>query len=467
MTKSKQSFKILIADIFIFFVGNVLGKGIQFLLMPLYTSFLSAKAYGTAELINNLSELFLPIITLCIYESVLRYTIENQKEKKIIISSAIKIVAISMILFLPIVLLAKVFFNFEYAIDFLLVLYLYSFQRILGCYVRGKDFTKVYAFNGAVSALFLALFSCLFLIILKMDVTGYLRAIWMSYLISVIYLFFAGKVYQDISYKVVDTDVIRILIKYGAPLIPYNVLYFFATLSGRYILLWYFDETMVGMYAAVIKITAIVNLIQQTVTMAMQLNVSKEYKNKDRENYYSVVFNLFTLLFFIFGSGIICVSPILSKITLQKEFYDARIYLPVLIFAAILNCLSGMYGTLYHAYKQTKRTVPSIGIGVLVNLIVCFMVIPPYGIWGVALANLLMYFSQVIYKVIDIKKFCNIKFNGKKFFLFGMICFIQVVLMTYGNVICNIISGILLVIMLISFSLSYKKQIIQIIQRRN
>lgn len=44
-----QGAKQLIKDIFVFSMGTVMTKLIQFLLMPLYTSSLTTEAYGAAE----------------------------------------------------------------------------------------------------------------------------------------------------------------------------------------------------------------------------------------------------------------------------------------------------------------------------------------------------------------------------------------------------------------------------------
>ena len=56
---SDKKYMLLITDMMIFVIGTVMTKVIQFLLMPLYTTYMSTEAYGIAELTNNMSELFL------------------------------------------------------------------------------------------------------------------------------------------------------------------------------------------------------------------------------------------------------------------------------------------------------------------------------------------------------------------------------------------------------------------------
>ena len=66
----------LLSDVGVFAVGNLLAKLIQYFLLPLYTSAMTTETYGTAELLNNLSEMLFPIVTLAIYEAVFRFAVD-------------------------------------------------------------------------------------------------------------------------------------------------------------------------------------------------------------------------------------------------------------------------------------------------------------------------------------------------------------------------------------------------------
>ena len=52
--------------------------------------------YGTAELINNLSELCYPIFCLCIYEALFRLAIDTSIDKKKLFTNGIVIIGISL-----------------------------------------------------------------------------------------------------------------------------------------------------------------------------------------------------------------------------------------------------------------------------------------------------------------------------------------------------------------------------------
>ena len=63
----------LIKDTLIFAVGTVGSKLILFVLVPLYTNYLTPGEYGIADFVFTLSQLMLPFLCLGIYHAVIRF----------------------------------------------------------------------------------------------------------------------------------------------------------------------------------------------------------------------------------------------------------------------------------------------------------------------------------------------------------------------------------------------------------
>lgn len=68
-------YKKLIENSGIFFIANFGSKVITFLLVRFYTEYLTTSEYGVADVITTTVSLAIPIITLCITEAVLRFSI--------------------------------------------------------------------------------------------------------------------------------------------------------------------------------------------------------------------------------------------------------------------------------------------------------------------------------------------------------------------------------------------------------
>lgn len=427
---SANKYRTLLSDIIIFIIGTVLAKAIQFILMPLYTTYMSTEAYGVAELTNNLSELFFPIATLCIYEAAFRYAVDPEFSNEKLATAVAKVMMISTGIGLVVSFLIRYIFDYKYAFYLFFILYAYSIRMCTAYYVRGNGKSKTFAMSGVVNAVSLSVFNILFLVILKSGESGYLLSIGFSYCVSAIYLIVVGKIPGDIRPKEASNEDLKILFHYCIPLIFYNVLYWFTTISGRYILLWFTDASTAGKYVAAIKIAAIVNMIQQAVYAAVQLNSSRAYTEKGKEKYYTEITNLFIYLYCTFGAVIVCFTPFLAKFTLKNDFYEAKVYLPIIMLAAIFNCVSSLLGTMYSTYKKTQKMVGVSLVGSITNIVIGFVLTPYYGIWGVCIASVFCYLSQVVYKFIDVRKFCAIKYNWSKIIPNLLILTTQIVLMS-------------------------------------
>lgn len=447
-------YKSLMSDIIIFMIGTVLAKAIQFILMPLYTTYMTPEAYGIAELTNNLSELFFPIATLCIYEAAFRFAVDPQFDNHRLAYAVSNVMAKSMIAGLFVAVFTKFVLHYEYAFFLYFILYAYSIRMCVAYFVRGKGCSKVFAISGIVNALSLGILNIIFLVILQGSERGYLISIGLSYGISALYLIVRGNIVKDLSACPLKKDDLQVLYKYCVPLIFYNVLYWFTTISGRYILLWFTDASTAGTYVAAIKIAAIVNMVQQAVYAAFQFNSSRAFTEHNKEGYYTDITNLFISLYCTFGAVIICFTPVIAKLTLRNTFYDANIYLPIIILTAVLNCISSLLGTMYSTYKKTQRMVGVSIVGALINLCLGLLLTPRMGIWGVCIASACCYLSQVIYKFIDVRTFCTIQYNWGLIILNIMLLAIQFIAMSVLNHYVTAIS-ILVTIMIVMVNLKY------------
>lgn len=98
-----------------------------------------------------------------------------------------------------------------------------------------------------------------------------------------------------------------------------------------------------------------------------------------------------------------------GKIHPKNEFYAGHIYIPVVLLTALMECIFSFYKTLYTACKKTRRALPSMVIGTLVNLLLCMIFVPMFEIWGVVLASLISTLFQIIYRIWDVRHFVRMK----------------------------------------------------------
>ena len=99
--------KSLAKNTLILTIGKISTQAITFLLLPLYTAYLSREDYGVVDLISTIVALLIPILNVQIEQAVFRYMVvdrQNKEELKRIISSAFSFI------FCQIILVAGLFF---------------------------------------------------------------------------------------------------------------------------------------------------------------------------------------------------------------------------------------------------------------------------------------------------------------------------------------------------------------------
>ena len=79
--------KKLLLDSIIYTVANILTKAIGFIMIPVYTAFLSTKEYGVVDLLVVTGSIISVIIGLEIHQAVSRFFLESSNNDKIIIVS--------------------------------------------------------------------------------------------------------------------------------------------------------------------------------------------------------------------------------------------------------------------------------------------------------------------------------------------------------------------------------------------
>ena len=69
-----------INDIFIYAIGNLGSKLITFLLVPLYTYFISPEDFGYYDIALNISFLGIGLLSFQLKDGVFRFLLDNEEE---------------------------------------------------------------------------------------------------------------------------------------------------------------------------------------------------------------------------------------------------------------------------------------------------------------------------------------------------------------------------------------------------
>lgn len=115
MRNSRNSY--LIKNTIIFTLGNLGSKFISFFLIPLYTNALTTAEYGVVDLVATVGTVAVPLLTLNICESVMRFALDKDANTRKITQIGTRILLIGMMVGLLIFPICRSFDKIsEYAV---------------------------------------------------------------------------------------------------------------------------------------------------------------------------------------------------------------------------------------------------------------------------------------------------------------------------------------------------------------
>jgi len=449
--KSESRKKYLLKNTIIFSIGNFGSKLITFFLVPLYTNILTTSEYGTIDIMTVLTTIVVPIATLNISESIMRFSMDDNSNKNDILSIGMLFVLISAVLFL---LLIPVFFIFGISINisFLLAVYMLSFatSTILLCYLRGIEKLLDYSLICIVQTLFIAILNIYFLVVMKLGIAGYILAYSIAYILTILLCLLRGKMIKNFFRENgrINRQLLKKMLKYSVLLIPNSLMWWIMNSLDHFMVTSIIGISANGVYAVSYKIPTILITLTTIFNQAWMFSAVKEKDSIDKNQYTNNVFHfLFVTVITISIILLLILKPLLW-IYVGHDFIDAWKYVPPLLFGSTILTLGTFLSNEYTANKDSQGFLKSSVIGAVINLILNFALINRIGIIGAAISTCISYFSVFMYRVFDTKKYVKINVFSIKNIIEILLLFISSIVVYFDNYIFHTIIIILILIVL-------------------
>lgn len=423
-------YKNLILNTFILGIGTFSSKILVFLLLPIYTSYLSKSDYGVVDLIVQTSNLLIPVVSLGITNGVIRFGLDSSYRKKDVFTTGLVSVLGGFLIFLILATILSKIINFS---AYIKLIYLYVFfsnlRSLCSQFVRAKNLIRLYSFDGVLSTFTTALFTILFIVKFKMGVYGYIYAIILSDFLSALFLFFSVKLYKYINFNFHNKAIVKNILKYTIPLIPTTILWWVTNVSARYFISYMLGTEANGLYAISYKIPTLITLLSTIFIDAWQISAIKEKNKTERENFFTNVFKSYASLVFISGSFLILTIKIVTSALVSEAFYQSWQYAPFLILSTSFSCLVNFLGSIYFLEKKSNLSLITTLIGATVNISLNYLLIPRVGINGASFAAFISYMSVFIIRALNTRKFIKINWSTKKLAFNTIVLIVQSLVM--------------------------------------
>lgn len=442
MKNNSKKYKYLLTNIIAFLCGNLGTKLIGFFMVPLYTNILKPSEYGEIDLILSIIGVISPFIACGIHEGIMRFCLDRDSNKKLVLSIGLRIFVISSIIFL---FVCPIFLFVPILSDYIIFVYLYSIlneiMTIFLCYIRGKDDIKLYSFLGFLSGFIMASLNILFLVFLKWGMFGYKLSMLLSPLITTIIAIIFGRLANDITINQWNKGLAKEMMKYSLILIPNALLWWCINASDRFFVSYMCGTYVNGLYAVSYKIPTLLNTVSTIFMQSWQMSAIKEYEN-DESEFYNQIYRQIIFFMGIATLVLMCLNRSILSIYVGNEYESAWIYSPFLIISFFAGSLSTFWGSFYIAAKNMNKYLYSAVIGAIVNICLNFLLIKQIGAMGAAISTMICYMVVLVVRAKSIESTVNLKFFNKELFSI-IICLFIALNVSYLPNILNWIIGII------------------------
>ncbi len=386
--------KSLLKDTAIYGASSIVGRFLNYLLVPLYTYYMPKTSgdYGVSVNIYAYTALILVILTFGMETTFFRFANKEGARADTVFSTSLFVVGTLSVLFLaaivtfttPICNALGYGNHHSYVLIMSVTVALDAIKALPFSFLRLRRKAVLFAGLQLLNILLNVVLNVIFFVCLGKTQVFWVFAINLLCSALILLCFVPG--FFKIQWKI-DFSMLRHMLSYSWPILVLGIAGILNQTADKILYPLICPDKMdeLGVYGACVKISMIMAMITQAFRYAYEPIVFAKSKDHDAKIYYAAAmkfFIVFTLFAFLCVMGYI---DILQHI-IGREYRSGLVVVPIVMLAEIMM---GVYFNLSFWYKTIDKTLwgavfSIIGCTVLITVNICF--IPVYGYmacaWG-------------------------------------------------------------------------------------
>ena len=411
MSKVKE----LVKNTVIITIGKICTQFLSFFLLPLYTSLLTTKEYGTFDLLSTYQLLLMPVFYFQIERAQFRFLVDlrsSEDEQKTLISTTFGFFSLQTIFVLCVFSVINLFFHYEYLWNLYLYIIAVAFSSYMLQSARGLGRNAVYSLGNLIIAITSIICNILFLTILHLGIGGMMVSYVIGNLIGGLYVAFTLKIFNRIHFGCFSRSNLIECFRYSLPLIPENLTWWVMNASDRTVVTIMMGVAYNGILSISHKFPSVFTSFFTIFYLSWTESSAIHIYDADRDIFFEKVINNVYNLFSSLAVGIIaCLPFVFNFFVPNSDYHGAYKLIPIYLLASMFNVIQGMYSVVYFGLKKTKELLKTTMLGAALNLVVCIALIKWIGLYAAALSSVVGYGANSIWRYFDLKKYMNVKLN--------------------------------------------------------
>ncbi|EIW14418.1 putative membrane protein [Lactiplantibacillus pentosus KCA1] len=403
-------YKKLFSNSAIFAIGNLGSKMITFVMVPLYTRYLTTSQYGQSDVLSTIVSLLTPILTLSIIDAVFRFAIDKASDNRQVLTNGIYISLISAVICL---LLSPIIARFHYGIYVCVLTYASAIESMFQQFARGIGRSKLYASTGILMTIVTVISNIIMIVLFGWGLNGYLASMLIAQIGGLLYLLIALKAWRYISFNNINKSLAIQMLIYSVPLIPNAVSWWLSNSANKIFIALMIGASANGIYAVANKIPSLISVFYTIFTQAWQISAVEEFKSKDVGKFFSTVLSATMSVLFIGVALLTLLSKILVYILSTPAYYSAWQIVPWLSLAVLYSCVSSFIGTVYTSSMKTGQLLSTTMAGAVINVLMNLIMIPVMGVVGAGVGAAVSFAIVSVLRLRGSRRFIYISVNWR------------------------------------------------------
>jgi O-antigen/teichoic acid export membrane protein len=392
----------------IYTIGQLLTKASAFFLIPLYTRFLTPEDFGIIGYAHVVLQFAGTFFVFGLRGSQTRFFYQY-KDDSLNVGSFIFTINLFLLVILSCFFVIY-FFSKEIILNYLhtnnfilapyldiviLIIFFQVFnQMIVAYYLAAKNYKKC-AFLQFIQFILTTLIIILFVVVLNQGAYGQIKGILWGNI--VFFFIFCWDYIRKFSFKFSFSHLTTALI-FGIPILFHLLMGSIHASIDRVILERYVSLGELGIYTLGYQIGMVLSVIVGSINRAWQPNYF-EFMSSSMDIEQKKFENRRMLALWVIGIGSIClVGMMWAKefliLLTPENFHVAAGVVPIILFGYFFQGLYFFAVSPLFQFKKTKFLPFLTAVSALLNIILNFMFIPKYGIYGAAYATVLSFAFQ-------------------------------------------------------------------------
>jgi O-antigen/teichoic acid export membrane protein len=416
----------MLKNISFYSIGNIIPQAAGFILLPIYTRYLTPSDYGIISSMQVLSAILTVFFTIAIDRSIYRlyFDYKTDKDKRDYLGTiTISIFFISMIILLLLFVFKGVVGGIYKTIEFypyyvyaILTAFFAVFSIIPKIYFQLNKNAGKFVIISILQFLLSTGFILWFVIGEKSGADGMLKGMMFANIVLL-------PVFIYVSIKIINftfnAQILKESIAFSLPMIPALLSAWVLNLSDRVFIERYLDIHDVGIYSLGYKIAGLVHVFAYAFFYAYGPVFYKLANSENQEiakikiyNYNNIYIKTILIMLFL----IALFSKEAIQLLLDPKYYEAYKIVPIIALAYFISEVSGLFNLMIYQEKKVIA-LASIGIaGAILNILLNFLFIKPFGLMGAAYATIISFIVIIFLSWMLAKKCYYIPIEWRKLF---------------------------------------------------